>query len=62
MSYLAIPNLSATAKLHIVSIVDKQPEEVKTETCWKVSAQLEAMALYTWLRLHDPILLIRMQK
>lgn len=52
----------ATANLHVARVVDKQSEEVKAESCWKVCAQLEATAQYTWLRLNNPISLIRMQK
>lgn len=30
-SYSATPNSGTTAKVHVVSIVDKQPEEVKAD-------------------------------
>lgn len=58
----ATMDMGSTTKFHIARVVDKQPEEVKAETCWRVSAQLEAMAQYTRLRLNNPISLIRMQK
>jgi len=62
ISYPAAIDVGATTKPHIARAVDKQPKEVKAETCWEVSAQLEAMAQYTRLRLNNPISLIRMQK
>lgn len=62
ISYPATMDVGTTIKPHIASVVDKQPEEVKAESCCKVSAQLEAMARYTRLRLNNPISLIRMQK
>lgn len=55
-------DVGATTKLHIARVVDEQPEEVKAESCWEVSAQLEAMAQYKRLRLNNPISLVRMQK